>query len=83
MVTSPLGDLQVHTPSGQFAEEKSDAPSPLTQIRNEKQALDCVRMFLQGCYDELARSLSEEERRSVSPMLSEEHTLMQISIISN
>ncbi|KAF2736468.1 hypothetical protein EJ04DRAFT_542525 [Polyplosphaeria fusca] len=62
---SPGSDVAVVTPSGS-AGSPCDAPSPTNALIHKKKTVDRAQIFFQGRQEELLRSLSGEEKMTMS-----------------
>jgi hypothetical protein len=62
MSMSTPSDIVVGTPPANNAPSPSDAPSPLTQIRQKNEAVNRAYMLVKGQYTALVNSMREDER---------------------
>ncbi|MCJ1396055.1 hypothetical protein MMC18_008942 [Xylographa bjoerkii] len=62
MSISTPSDIIVATSQPVNALSPSDAPSPLTKLHNTKETMDRARMFVEGQFGALVRSMRKEEK---------------------
>ncbi|KAL9608829.1 MAG: hypothetical protein Q9167_006347 [Letrouitia subvulpina] len=73
-VTSPAAistpsDVVVATPSSNEIHSPRNAPSPLTRLHNSREAIHRAQMFIEGRYHELLRSMTREDKITMSKWL--------------
>ncbi|MCJ1437103.1 hypothetical protein MMC27_006488 [Xylographa pallens] len=66
MSISTPSDIVVATPQPLDALSPANAPSPLTQLHNMKETMDRARMFVEGRFGPLVKSMRQEEREVMS-----------------
>ena len=62
MSISTPSDIVVTTPPANDAFSPNTDPSPFTKLQNRKMTFDRAHMFIEGRYEELAKSMSKKEK---------------------